>query len=219
MSELPLELETLRAEATSVPATARTMPIEDDETFHAAGAILVRIKTLRTTLALLFNPHIKRAFDAHRALVEDRRRLDAPLADAEAVLKARLTAFTIAEDERRAIEARRHAAEAEAERTARVWTEVDRLEAAGYHAEAADLVEDFVQEPTRIVVTPMRVAAPGLAARDVWRYDVVDPSLVPREFWTIDHTKLGGVVRALKRAAAIPGVRVWVERTIAATGR
>jgi hypothetical protein len=33
---------------------------------------------------------------------------------------------------------------------------------------------------------------------------------------TIDHTKLDGVVRALKSAASIPGVRIWVERTIAA---
>ena len=61
--------------------------------------------------------------------------------------------------------------------------------------------------------------AEGIQCREVWRYEVIDAAQVPREYLTIDHTKLGGVVRALKGAAQIPGVRIWVERTIAATGR
>ena len=42
-------------------------PLVDEPTFTAAGAILVRIKALRTTVEALFAPHITRAFDAHRA--------------------------------------------------------------------------------------------------------------------------------------------------------
>jgi hypothetical protein len=196
------------------------MPITDDESFRTAGAILVRIKALRALVESLFTPHIKRAFETHRALLEDRRRLDTPLAEAESILKRRVAAFSLEEEERRAREARRHAAEGQEARTARVWAEVEALEAAGYRGEAADLVQEFVNAPPVVVsLTPAPLKAPGISYREVWRYEVIDPAQVPREYLTIDHTKLGGVVRALKSAATIPGVRIWVERTIASTGR
>ena len=82
------EVAPLRADATALADTARTIALVDEATFTAASAILVRIKALRTTVEALFAPHIKRAFEAHRALLDDRRRLDAPLADAEAILEA-----------------------------------------------------------------------------------------------------------------------------------
>jgi hypothetical protein len=211
------ELRPMRSEITVLPTTARTVPIHDEPTFQAASTLLVRIKTLRTRLEHLLAPHIKRAFEAHRALVEDRRRLEAPLAEAETMLKQRLAAFTIAEDARRASEARRQVADAQEARSARIWAEVEALETAGYTHEAADLVTEFVQTPGPIaVITPPPLKAAGVTPREVWRYEVVDAQQIPREYLTIDHTKLGGVVRALKSAAAIPGVRIWVERTIAA---
>jgi len=214
------DLSSIRAEVRTLPETARSMPITDDASFRAAGAILVRIKALRALVDRLFTPHIKRAFEAHRALLEDRRRLDTPLAEAESILKRRVAAFTLDEEERRACEAHRRAAESQEARTARVWAEVEALEAAGYHGEASDLVQEFVNAPPVIVSpTPAPLKAPGISYREVWRYEVLDPMQVPREYLTIDHTKLGGFVRALKSAASIPGVRVWVERTIAATGR
>jgi hypothetical protein len=214
------DLSPIRAEVGTLPETARSMPITDDASFRAAGAILVRIKALRALVERLFTPHIKRAFEAHRALLEDRRRLDTPLAEAETILKQRVATFTLEEEERRAREARRHAAESQEARTARVWAEVEALEASGYHGEASDLVQEFVSAPPVMMdVTPAPLKAPGISYREVWRYEVLDPTQVPREYLTIDHTKLGGVVRALKSAATIPGVRIWVERTIVPTGR
>jgi hypothetical protein len=214
------DLSPIRAEVGALPETARTMAITDEASFTAAGAILVRIKALRALVERLFTPHIKRAFEAHRALLEDRRRLDTPLAQAETILKQRVAVFSLEEEERRALEARRRAADAHETRTARIWAEVIALEAAGYQGEAADLVQEFVKGPPLIVgLTPTPLKAPGISCREVWRYEVTDPEQVPREYLTIDHSKLGGVVRALKTAATIPGVRIWVERTIAAMGR
>jgi len=165
-------------------------------------------------------PHITRAFEAHRALLDDRRRLDAPLVEAEILLKRKLAAFTLAEEERRVIDARRRVAEAQEARSARIWAEVEDLEAAGYHGEATDLVTEFVRGPApTVVLTPAPVKADGISCRDVWRYEVTDATQVPREYLTIDHKRLGGMVRALKGAAQIPGVRVWAERTIAASTR
>jgi len=203
-----------------LPETVRTLAITDDASFRTGSAVLQRIKTLRTTIARLFAPHVTRAVEAHRALLADRRRLDAPLADAEATLKQHLAAFTIAEEQRRAQAARQQTVAAEETRTARIWAEVEELEAAGAHDVAANLVADLVSGTApALVVLPAPVTAPGLQRRAIWRYEITDAAQVPREYLTIDHVKLGGVVRALKGAVQIPGVRVWAERTIAASTR
>ena len=219
LTPLP-ELSEIRVEITALPDSARTVQIDDEASFISASALLVRIKLLRTTIERLMRPHLQRIVRVHRALLEDRRQLEAPLASAEMILKRRLAAFTLAEEERRVIDARRQMAAVEEARSTRVWAEVEALDTAGSHEEAADLVAEFVHTPAPIVmVTPPRLKAQGITCREVWRYEVVDAARVPREYLTIDHGKLGSVVRALKSAADIPGVRIWPERTIATTGR
>jgi hypothetical protein len=200
----------VRAEAGTVPEMVRTLAITDAASFQAGRAVLRRITTLRTTIAARFAPHVTRAVDAHRARLADRRRLDTPLAEVEATLKQHLAAFTIAEDQRRAQAARHQTVAAEETRTARLWAEVEALEAAGAQDVAADLVADLVSGSTpAVVVLPAPVTAPGLERRVLWRDDVTDAAQIPRDYLTVDHAKRGGVVRALKGAVAIPGVRMW----------
>ena len=213
----PDDVSPIREDVQTLSTTVRALAIVDEASFQAAGTFLRRIKALRDTIAGLFGPHITRAFDAHRALVADRKRLDAPLVDAERVLKTTLAAFTIAEERRRAAQARQQTAAATETRTAEIWAEVEELEGAGYHVEAADLATELVTASAAIVITPAPLKADGLARRQLWKYEVIDAAQVPREYLTVDHPKLGAVVRALKGAVQIPGVRVWVERTIAAT--
>jgi hypothetical protein len=55
---------------------------------------------------------------------------------------------------------------------------------------------------------PPKVA--GVSMREVWKFEVTDPSAVPREFCTVDETKIRKVVQALKGDAKIAGVRVYV---------
>lgn len=217
---LVIALAPVRADTGVYAEQARTLPIADEPTFTAAAAILVRIKGLRQTVAALFAPHVARAFDAHRALVADRRQLDAPLAEAEAILKRRLAGFTAAENERRRHEAERQMREAHDARTAEVWAAVEQLEATGHTADAATVVSAFLEtSAVAPVVVPVPLTAPGLQRREVWRYEVIDATQVPRDYLTIDHAKLHSVVRALKGVVAIPGVRVWVEQTVAARSR
>src|SRR5262245_16305500 len=93
----------VRLEAQALPETVRT--VTDTASFTAASTLLVRVKGVRTTIERLFAPHVARAFEAHRALLADRHRLDAPLAAAEATLKQQLAAFSVAETRRRRLEA------------------------------------------------------------------------------------------------------------------
>jgi hypothetical protein len=208
---------TLRDDMTMVLATAGALILTDEASFQAGSALLRRIKAVRETIAAFFAPHIARAFEAHRALIADRQRFDGPLAEAERALKADLITFTEAEERRRAAAARVQTAAATDARATQIWTEVESLEAAGYHAEAAALATELVSAPVALVCTPAPLKADGIVRRARWTYAVVDATQVPREYLTIDHHKLGAVVRALKGSVPIPGVRVWAERTMAAT--
>jgi hypothetical protein len=219
LSVIPEDTALLRQELVTCPIAARELTIVDDASFHLAATFLRRLKAWRDAIDRRFALPIKQAFDAHRALVADRKRLEAPLAEAAAMLKAKLARFTLDEETRRAAAARRQMAAAGEAHAAQIWTEVEALEAAGCHTEAADLVTDFVTRPAPLVIMPTPVTADGLVRREHWKYEIVDVTQVPREYLTVDHHKLGAVVRALKGVARIPGVRVWAERTIAVSTR
>jgi hypothetical protein len=213
------EIAPLRAEVLSVPdAVRQVMMITDRDSLTGAGALLRRIKGLRAAVEQLFGPHIKRACEAHRALLEDRRRLDAPLATAEDGLKRAIAAYTVADAQRRAREARQLTAIADEAHASRVWAEVEGLAATGQHNEAAALIAELVATPVPVVILEA-AKIDGVSCRTIWRYAVVDERQVPREYLMVDQKKLGGVVRALKGATQIPGVRVWADQTVAATAR
>lgn len=85
-------------------------------------------------------------------------------------------------------------------------------------AAAAQKTEDF-SALMGAALDNAPVKAAGTFTRDVWRYEVLDPSLVPREYLMVDERKIGEVVRTLKGDVQIPGVRVWSETTVVARGK
>ena len=55
----------------------------------------------------------------------------------------------------------------------------------------------------------------GLTVREDWKFSIVDAALIPREYLIPDEKKIGRIVRAMKDATNIPGVRVYAEKGIA----
>lgn len=51
-----------------------------------------------------------------------------------------------------------------------------------------------------------------------WRFEVTDPSQVPREYLVVDERKIREVVTKLKGDTRIPGVRVYEDTAIVARG-
>lgn len=58
----------------------------------------------------------------------------------------------------------------------------------------------------------------GVTKRTIWKFEITDPTAIPREYLAIDEKKIGAVVRALKADASIPGVRVYAETSLAISG-
>jgi len=145
---------------------------------------------------------------AEREAAEARRRGDEEAARKAAAEAATATAARRAEEERAA---------AAAKAALRSETKADNIEARGeekaqeLELQAASTVAPIIhREPPRVQ---------GVATREVWKFEITDPSKINPAFLMPDEKKIGAQVRALKGDAAAligAGVRVWPERQIAA---
>jgi hypothetical protein len=166
-----------------------------------------KIESLRVSITKPINDGLKAVNDMFRRPAEQ-------LVEVEMRLKRALTSY---EDEQRRIrlEEQRRADEAARKERERIEAQARRAAEAGKPEKAAQL-----EERAATVVAPVIQREPpkvsGLSSREVWRFEIADEKLVPREYMVVDPTKVRAVVNALKGAANIPGVRVWSEKSIAA---
>jgi flagellar biosynthesis GTPase FlhF len=112
-----------------------------------------------------------------------------------------------ARGDREAAEAAEKQARAAAKEAAKLDTRAERTEAAGEEKAAT------LQAAAHSVVAPVIQREPpkiaGLTRREDWKFEVTDPSKVPREYLMVDEQKIGKVVKALKKETVIAGVRVY----------
>ena len=155
--------------------------------------------------------------------------------DAEQERLRRIEQARLAEIARKEEEARRKAEleRLEAERKAeeeRILAEAIAAEESGDSTTAealtnqAEMVSESIQqekaaiasEPVYVPPIVLQKATPkmqgGPVYRTVWKFEVINAALIPREYLTPDMIKIGGVGRTLKTAARIPGIRFYEER-------
>jgi len=203
------------------PVRAEALELVDQVALELAAALLHDVKALRTEIAESCDPVIKAAHAAHKAAVSQRNQLEAPLVEAERILKRKVGAYTLAQEriarEAAAIE---EATRREAERKAA--EEARELEAMG-EPEMADAVRETAEEAPPAQAPPPPRAA-GISSRDVWKAEVtnfgelvlaVARGDVPIAVLKVDTTVLGQQARSLKRELRWPGVRVWNDKGVA----
>lgn len=182
--------------------------------FTVAGEELRRIKAAQKRLDEV-RKGITRPIDAaKKAILDLFREPETRLAAAESGVKRAMLGFQAEQDRLRQAEQRK------AEEAAR--KERERLEAQAAKAVAAGKLE----KAEALEVRAATVSAPvihreapkvaGLSTREVWRYEITDAALIPREYLVPDTVKIGKVVQALRGDTTIPGVRVYAERQMAA---
>ena len=129
----------------------------------------------------------------------------------------------IEEDARvRAAEKRREAEEADAAERRKLLAQA---EAAERKADAAAAkVEERVEAAESIVapVVAVQTAAPkikGVATRETWTYEIVNESLIPREYMVPNEPTIKAIAKSMKEKANIPGVRFFPVEGIASASR
>lgn len=213
--------------ALTFPDQARAIRIADDASYQAACDFLKGVKALRTEIAETFEPHIKRAHEAHKALLKEKADAEAPLADAERITKAALVTYDQQQEHLRREEQARLQAELRRQEEERRLAEAVELEAAGESAEAEALIDAPIQVPT-VAVAPSTPKVTGIAYRETWSANVTDlPALVKyvathpqfAGFLLANMPALNGQARSLKGQMQIPGVEAVCTRDVAAGRR
>jgi hypothetical protein len=229
----------LVVEARTWADRVRALAIVDAESCRQAAYLLRSIKGVRADIQKWFAPHVEAAADvkraataAHKALTDECDRMQAPLVAGEQTIKAALLAWE--RDE----ETRRRETEARLEEAAHRAAEAATVNAAAalerdadgdpeMLAEAADLLAQPIEAPA--VYVPSTVPhVQGIVYRDAWKahpdIDVralaaaVADGSAPVTFLQPNRTAINAWVRATQGHPAIPGIRVFNDRGIAARG-
>lgn len=141
------------------------------------------------------NEHLKSVNDTFKQFTE-------PLNEADTVTRQKVLAYRkeqerIRQEQERINQLRLEAAQAE-------------MKLKGELTESVDLVEVKPEQPEHY-----RTDMGMLGKFKVPKFEVVDFSLVPDEYKTLDTVKVGKVIRAGVRS--IPGLRIWEEESLRVT--
>lgn len=213
-------IEGLRIEALSIPERAGEIKVEDQISLDSALEILKVCKLMRRKIDDLMDPIIKRDNDMHKADLEQKRALKAPILTAEDIVKPQVASYRRKLEDARweAEEKARRAIEAKKKEEEELLKKALKAEEKGEVEEAEDLLEEAVakveeapQEVTDLKSVPKAPDPKGTTLRKVWKYRITDPEKVPREFMILDEKKIGFFARTYKGSKEIPGIEIYSE--------
>jgi hypothetical protein len=206
----------LVAEIQAIGQKVATCSVTSAEEFEASGGDLNTIRRLaklsETKRMAITRPidglkkRVMAIFNPHERVLE--------LADGE--VSSALGKYS--QEQRRRIAAAQAKADQEAREKREKLEAKAREEEAKGHTEKAEMLAtraaEVAAKPVAVVKAPTKAA--GLKPRTEWKFEIVDASKLPEQYKTPNLVAIGQVVRALKQAADIPGVRVWEEDAFSA---
>lgn len=158
-----------------------------------------------------FRPDIDNAHKTHKDLCTKLNNFMAPLRNAEMVVKRKIALFARAEQERidkeQAAERARAKVKADQEREALLAKAVKAEEKCD-DKKAAELLErsSMVREEPK-TIQPV-IAQAGVTQRMEYEIEVIDKSLVPEEYKTVDTALIKRIVKSFKGKTKIPGIKI-----------
>jgi len=217
----------LEKQASSVAERANAVLVVDQFSYDAAVEMLKGVKELRGMAETHHRPMIDAAHKSHKAALDALKKIDAPLAAAEATIKGKLGHFTAEQERKAAEERRRLEEEARRRREEEIEAELAAAEASGAApAEVAAMIEQAERAPVfapRPAVPEFRPAA-GVSTRGRIEAKVTDFGALVRfvaanpryqNLLAVNETALNQLARAQGEHMALPGVTVYKTATVA----
>lgn len=202
--------------------------IKDEQSYVLACELQKIVHELDKKVVAHHKP-MKQAADAVKKVILDaEKKARENLTSAKGILAAAIggwlrkkeeEAKEKARKERERIEAERLKKAEEMEKKAQELKEQGTPEAMAAAINLDTKVEDILDAelPTIKIEKPQKVS--GMKTVDYWKFEIVNPAEIPREYLIPDEKKIGQVVRAMKDKTKIPGVRIWVETKSSVTGK
>jgi len=208
----PERMEKIQRRSNDILDQSKLLKIFDIDSFNQATLFLKAVKSIQEEIDSAFDPIIRAQHQAHKKSLETKRRYSFPLDKAEGIVKVKIREYHLkAERARQEEEARlqREAKKAEEERLIQLAMEADE---AGENDEAQLILSSSVEAP--VITVPSQTNGNGISYREVWKFRITNPDLVPGRYKIIDERKIGAVVRALKDKTNIPGIAVYCEKSV-----
>lgn len=203
----------LRPQVDEIVASATALSIADNDSRLAASGALKKCKAFQEVIGRVFDTVIADRNRAWKDAIAVKQVYSRPAEAAETIIKNKIVAW---DREQAAVRARREAellAEAKREAEELRLQHAIALEKAGEQRAAEQVLSAPLAVAPVVLPAPPKMA--GESARTNWRYEIVDESLVPREYLMVDEKKLGAYARAMKTVASVPGVRFYAEQSVA----
>lgn len=202
-----------------VAERVREFMVVTAEDYKYGTEALRRIKRQRQFLDSVHRPSIRAAKTAHEEAIKAFRTLDSLLEVAFDTVKERCEKWQqdqLAEQKRQldAMKVTVSAPAIAAESDKQLAQAFDAAVESGDTAKAAHLLNQAAMPPVMQAILPpapppVTAFVPkveGISSSTNWTYDVVDESIVPREYMTLDKKKVAAVVKAMKGDTRIPGI-------------
>ena len=137
------------------------------------------------------------------------------LINAENVIKrAMLSWQQKKEQERRAEEAR--LVEIQRKEAEKLAEKARKAEEAGKTEKAEELRQQAQEKELYVpIVAPKVEKVNGISTKTIWKFEIVDESIIPREYLQPNMEKIGAVARATKGTLTIIGIKIYSEETMA----
>ncbi len=188
-------------------------PARYEESGLELGKVKARIKQLdaeRMEMTRPLDESKKKIMDKYRPFLEN-------LDKAKLALESEIRRYAAEQERIRREEQRRveEAARKEQQRLqALAQAKADKAAAAGKAEKAQEILENVRHVPVAIVQTIVPKVA-GMSMREVWKFRITDPKLIPREYLLVNETMLGKLATATRGAVTVPGVEFCTEAQIA----
>jgi hypothetical protein len=202
--------EVASKQALTVYDQAKAITVIDNESMTFADEMIKNIRLVRKEIEAVFSPIIKKAWEAHKEAKNQQSKAEAPLIAAEEWLRPQVKKYLSDQETIRLLEENRLRLEAQKAEEERRIAEAAQAEAEGRQEDA----EAILDTPAPIVMPTVEKTVPKADMRlyrKVWKFRVINPDIIPKEYLTPDLIKIGGIVRALKGQCKISGIEVYEE--------
>lgn len=196
---------------TTLKQEEQNIAVKDFSTCEIAGDFLKSLKPLRAEIDNTFDPIISKAHQAHKEAVAQKKKYIEPIDALEKSIKDKIRQYQIEQEKIRKAEEERIRKELELK--AKKEKEEAALKAIDENKieEAEKIIEKPIEQPKYSEYQQLKQKTTTTVTVDNWKYEILDPQQVPREYCCPDDKMISMIVKANKGKVNIPGVRVYNE--------
>jgi hypothetical protein len=211
----PKEVEGIKTESSTLIESARKVAhaICDTPTLQKAADMLLESKRRIKIIKARFLEPKSAAKLAHQKICDLETELIEPYARVEIeIIKPAMATYESEQEKKRRVEEERRMAEARKKAEDERLAAAAELEKAG-EKEAANTLMDAPIEVAPVVM-PKVETPEGISYRLNWRFRIVNPKLIPQEFYVLDEKRIQQRVNSLKGDTKIPGIEIYSEKSV-----